>query len=165
MTLIGVLSDTHLQAPDNSFRQRCLAAFSACDLIIHAGDLTDYGILSAFAGKEVIAVSGNMCNYVTQQQLPERRLFSVAGHTIAVTHGAGPRHNIVDRVYSLFPEADCIIYGHTHTAALERIGLTWLLNPGSFQGSGRHGSPASYAIIRIDKSGLHPSLHTLPPTP
>ena len=161
MTIIGILSDTHLLTLSELFRQQCAEAFADCKMIIHAGDITDLAILSVFEGKEVIAVSGNMCTFSTQQMLPERRLVTVDGYTIGVTHGAGPRHNIVDRVYGLFPEADCIVYGHTHQAACEKIGKTVLLNPGSFQGTGRLGATGTYALLTLDDTGLRPSLHCL----
>lgn len=165
MTIIGILSDTHLASPTEQFRQYCAQAFADCEIIIHAGDLTDLAILSAFGDKEVVAVCGNMCSLASQQQLNERRLVRVDGYSIGVTHGAGPRHNIVDRVYGLFPEADAIVYGHTHQAARERIGKTLLLNPGSFQGTGRHGAAGTYALITIDERGLQASLHSLRPLP
>jgi uncharacterized protein len=161
MTIIGILSDTHLAVVTDQFRRQCTRAFSRCDVIIHAGDVTDSAILSVFSGKEIIAVSGNMCNFDTQQLLPERRLVVIDGYSIAVTHGAGPRHNIIDRVYTLFPEADCIVYGHTHRASCERIGSTLLLNPGSFQNTGNFGAGGTYALLTIDDKGLHPALHSL----
>jgi uncharacterized protein len=161
MTIIGILSDTHLAVVTDQFRRQCTHAFSCCDVIIHAGDITDSAILAVFSGKEVVAVSGNMCSFDTQQLLPERRLVVIDGYSIAVTHGAGPRHNIIDRVYTLFPEADCIVYGHTHRASCERIGSTLLLNPGSFQNTGHFGARGAYALLTIDDKGLHPSLHSL----
>jgi len=161
MTVIGVLSDTHLSTLGEPFRQQCARAFVDCDMIIHAGDITDIAILSVFGDKEVIAVCGNMCAFSTQQHLPERRLVTIDGYVIGVTHGTGPRHNIVDRVYNLFPEADCIVYGHTHQAACEKIGKTVLLNPGSFQGTGRLGAGGTYALLTLDGTGLRPSLHSL----
>jgi putative phosphoesterase len=165
MTIIGILSDTHLSVLTDQFRHHCVRAFSRCDVIIHAGDVTDSAILSVFSGKEVIAVSGNMCNFDTQQLLPERQLVTIDGYSIGVTHGAGPRHNITDRVYALFPEADCIVYGHTHRASCDKIGSTMLLNPGSFQGTGKFGASGTYALLTIDDKGLHPSLHNLQGSP
>lgn len=161
MIILGILSDTHLSVLTDQFRRQCAHAFSRCEIIIHAGDITDSAILSAFSDKEVIAVSGNMCNFDTQKLLPERRMVTIAGYSIAVTHGAGPRHNIIDRVYALFPEADCIVYGHTHRASCDKIGNTLLLNPGSFQGTGHFGASGTYALLTIDDQGLHPSLHCL----
>lgn len=162
MTTFGILSDTHLQSPDQHFFQLCQKAFLHCDEIIHAGDLTDHSILLAFGKKNVHAVCGNMCNLDTQQSLPLKRVLTIKGYTIAVTHGAGPRHNIEDRVFEMFPEADCIIYGHTHIPVCHKYGHTLIINPGSFQGTGRYGSPGSYATLTIDDNGLHGQIHTVP---
>ncbi|BHH81791.1 metallophosphoesterase family protein [Desulforhopalus sp. 52FAK] len=162
MNTIGIISDTHISQPDQSFLQLCTAAFAECDSIVHAGDLTDHSILSVFGEKKIYAVRGNMCNLDTQRMLPERKVISLAGHTIGISHGAGPRHNIEERVFDMFPGADCIIYGHTHIPICHYFGSTLLINPGSFQSTGRYGAPGSYAILTIDESGLHGKLHNLP---
>jgi putative phosphoesterase len=161
MLTIGIISDTHLLLPDRHFLELCSDAFAKCDTIIHAGDLTDLSILSVFTDKKVYAVRGNMCNLATQRTLPERRVITLEGYTIGICHGAGPRHNIEERVYEMFPEADCIIYGHTHKPVCHYFGPTLLINPGSFQSTGRYGSPGSYAIVTIDENGLHGSIHNL----
>ena len=162
MYTIGIISDTHLQQPDHFFLKNCAAAFEHCDAIIHAGDLTDHSILSVFSGKTVYAVRGNMCNLQTQRTLPEKKTVSIKGYTIGISHGAGPRHNIEERVYEMFPDADCIIYGHTHIPVCHYYGPTLLINPGSFQSTGRYGGPGTYALLQIDSNGLHGSLHNLP---
>ena len=165
MIHVGILSDTHLEAPDQSFMKQCTAAFADCDTIIHAGDLTDAGILEAFKDKDIHAVCGNMCNMITRQILPLQKLIIVGGYSIGISHGAGPRHTIEERVLEQFPSADCIVFGHTHQAVCRRIGSTLLINPGSFSGTGRYGAAGTYALLTIDEKGLAPLsavLHTLP---
>lgn len=161
MYTIGIISDTHLHTPDPDYISMCKEAFANCDAIIHAGDLTDISILRVFEGKEIIAVRGNMCNRNTQFTLPERKVFTIHGYKIGVCHGAGPRHNIEDRVFEMFPDADCIVYGHSHIAACHNYGSTLIINPGSFQATGKYGQPGSYAILKIDKDGLHANLYEL----
>ena len=161
MFTIGIISDTHLQYPDQHYLELCKKAFAHCDAIIHAGDLTDESILSIFADKSIYAVHGNMCNWKTQKKLPERQKITIEGHIIGITHGAGPRYNIEERVFEMFPDADCIIYGHTHIPVCHYFGTTLLINPGNFQSTGRYGSPGSYAILQIDEKGLHGSLYNL----
>ncbi|MBU1567189.1 MAG: metallophosphatase family protein [Proteobacteria bacterium] len=165
MKLVGILSDTHMSSITDSFVRQCATAFNRCDAIIHAGDLTDVSILSAFSGKDIHAVSGNMCSWSTRQVLPEDKLIIIAGFSIGITHGAGPRHNIEDRMLIRFPTADCIIYGHTHLPACRRIGNTLLVNPGSFQGTGKHGFTGTYAILHLLDTGIQSSIHTLSPLP
>jgi putative phosphoesterase len=161
MITVGILSDTHLHAVNESFVRQCAMAFAGCDTIIHAGDLIDVAILSAFKGKDIHAVCGNMCNRTTKQVLPEEKQIILQGYTIAITHGAGPRHNIEERVFEHFPAADCIVFGHTHKAVCRIFGRTLLINPGSFLGTGRYGAAGTYALLNIDENGLNASIHTL----
>lgn len=161
MVTIGILSDTHRLNPDQHFIDQCSVAFSRCDTIIHAGDLTDISILSIFGDKKIYAVRGNMCNLTSQRTLPERQKITIDGYTIGITHGAGPRHNIEERVFEMFPDVDCIIYGHTHIPVCHKFGHTLLINPGSFQSTGRYGDPGSYAILTIDENGLFGKLLSL----
>ena len=165
MKLVGILSDTHMSTITDSFIRQCTAAFDQCDAIIHAGDLTDISILAAFKGKDIHAVSGNMCNWATRQVLPEEKLIIIDGFSIGITHGTGPRHNIEDRVFVRFPDADCIIYGHTHLPACRKIGKTLIVNPGSFQGTGKHGYAGTYAILNLLESEIKSSIHTLSSLP
>ena len=162
MKTVGILSDTHCDLLDDRFQSRCDLAFAECDTIIHAGDLTDIAILAAFRNREVYAVCGNMCNRPTRQLLPESRDLVLDGYRIAVTHGTGTRHNIEERVLALFPEAACIVFGHSHQPLCRRHAGTILINPGSFQETGRYGAPGTYVILRISAEGLDAAIHTLP---
>ena len=162
MITVGILSDTHLNEVSESFMRQCATTFAGCDTIIHAGDLTDVTILSAFKGKEIHAVCGNMCNNATRQVLPDKKQIILGGYTIAISHGAGPRHNIEERVFEQFPAADCIVFGHTHKAICQTFGRTLLINPGSFMGTGKYGASGTYALLYIDQNGLNASVFTLP---
>ena len=64
-------------------------------------------------------------------------------------HGDGyGYHNIEDRLFNEFTEADCIVYGHTHAPACHRVGHILFINPGSFNLVGNKGT---YAILEIDE--------------
>lgn len=162
MTKIGILSDTHIECNSLTFTKAVKSCFKDCTVIVHAGDLTDTSILEAFEGKEVYAVHGNMCNPHTHNVLPAHRTFTIDGYSFALCHGAGPRHNIEDRMYDLFPLADCIIYGHTHIPVCHKLGRTLLINPGSFQSTGRYGAPGTFCILTIADNGLHAKIHEVP---
>jgi putative phosphoesterase len=162
MTVIGILSDTHLQNSDELFRNHCALAFNGCDIIIHAGDLTDMSLFSAFAGKIVHAVHGNMCNPATQQCLPERKKIVINGFSFGICHGAGSRYNIEERMLGLFPDTDCIIYGHTHQPVCHTVGKTLVMNPGSFRATGKYGAPGTYGLLRVHRNGLKGTIHELP---
>lgn len=158
---IGVLSDTHLETPEEWFIEGCRKAFTDCSVIFHAGDLTSSSILSVFQGKEIFGVHGNCCDRWTKMALPSRQEVTLDRFRFCITHGTGPRFNIEDRVFETFPWADCIVFGHSHQPLCNQIGSTLLLNPGSFRGAGRWGSPGSYGIITLDQNGLQANIHTL----
>jgi len=157
----GILSDTHLSTITPEFVSLADEAFNNCNVIFHAGDITDIALLDIFKGKSVHAVHGNMCSYTTQKSLPYSKVISLAGYNIGLCHGAGPRQNIEDRLWSQFAEVDCIIYGHTHNPVCERRGSILYINPGSFQCTSSYGSPASYATLTLDSAGLKGKLHTI----
>ncbi len=143
----GVLSDTHLTRIDDHFRRLVRRCFHDCDVIIHAGDITDLPVLEAFAGKTVYAVHGNMCQARVVDRYPEQLLFTINGFTVALAHGARLGQDIGQSLWNLFPEADCLIYGHTHRPLCQRYGKVLMLNPGSFQTTGRYGAPGTYAVL------------------
>lgn len=166
MIRVGILSDTHLNSCSDSFRRQVETVFADCSIILHAGDLSDISILDAFHGKQVHAVHGNMCNRESQQTLPNSKLLTIGGFQIGLCHGAwGPRHTVEERVWAMFPGADCIVYGHTHHAVCHWVGGVMFINPGTFQSSGPHGAPGTCAILEIDdqaadrQKGLQAAIH------
>lgn len=161
MIKIGVLSDTHLHTVTDEFSENARKAFSDCPIIIHAGDLTEISILSVFKDREVHAVSGNCCNFLTHAALPEQKSVTIGGYMFGICHGAGNRMNIEERMYDLFAEMDCIVFGHTHIPVCKTIGSTLLINPGSFSGTGKYGSPGTYGIIEISSEGLKAAIQEL----
>ena len=161
MITAGILSDTHLSYISDSFKYLAEKAFKNCDIIFHAGDITAPTILDHFSTQIVHAVHGNMCDYATSQQFPMHKTVVLEGHTIGICHGTGPMHNIEDRMWSLFPDVECIIYGHTHRPVCHRKGGVLFINPGSFQCTSPYGAPASYAILQITEDALTAKLHTI----
>ena len=159
--IIGVLSDTHLSRIDDQFRRQAESAFSACDTIIHAGDLTNQEVLDVFADKELYAVHGNMCSFATRTALPESRTFSIGGYRFGLYHGDGLGHDIETRLVARFDGADCIIFGHTHRPIIQQFASVLLVNPGSFRGSGRYGSCGTYALITVSDTSLTAAIHSL----
>ena len=156
--VVGILSDTHLSGADQDFIDRCQRCFGHCDVIIHGGDLTEAGILSAFNGKEIYSVHGNMCSRKTRELLPTRQVFEIGGHTFGLTHGAGLGFDIEASLLALFPEADCIVYGHTHRPVIHRYGDVLIINPGSFRATSPYGAPGTYAILRVGQT-LSATIH------
>jgi putative phosphoesterase len=161
MIRAGILSDTHLMGPNNHFKEAAQHCFADCDTIIHAGDLTDISLLDTFGDKTVYAVHGNMCNSNAFNTLPARLTFRLGNFSIGLTHGAGLGYDIESALWDIFPEADCVIYGHTHQAVCHRVADRLIINPGSFQATGRYGAPGTFALLEINES-LQAEIHQLP---
>ncbi|MDW7772323.1 MAG: metallophosphoesterase family protein [Desulfobulbaceae bacterium] len=160
----GILSDTHLANPGREFTRLIERCFASCDVIIHAGDLTGVKVLDAFSGYEVHAVHGNMCDAVSSRSLPREKTFQLGNFILGLTHGAHLGPDIEQNLWHLFPEADCMIYGHTHRPVCSRQGGVLIINPGSFRSTGRFGAPGTYAILEIEDS-LHATIHEVPSAP
>ena len=161
MIRAGIISDTHISVVNRQFKEALNRAFSDCDIILHAGDITNMAVLDHFSGKTVYAVCGNMCDASVRRSLPQSQLLQLGKWSIGLCHGAGFGYNIEDGLWSHFPEADCIVYGHTHDPVCHRRGGILFINPGSFKISSPYGPPASYAVMTIDDDGIEAKLHTL----
>lgn len=160
----GILSDTHLSTIDNNFTELVNKCFAGCDVIIHAGDLTSLKVLDAFEGFLVHAVHGNMCDAGPYHSLPKEKIFTFADITIGLTHGAHLGRDIELNLWNIFPEVDCMIYGHTHRPVCHRAGDVLVINPGSFRGTGQYGAPGTYAILEVGEI-LTASIHEVPSSP
>lgn len=160
----GILSDTHLARPDENFSRLVENCFADCSIIIHAGDLTSSSILDCFGKRTIYAVHGNMCDASSYRALPRDLTCSVGDFRVGLTHGAHLGRDIELKLWDLFPEADCMVYGHTHRAVCHRVGGALIINPGCFRSTGRFGAPGTYAILEAGDT-LEASLYEVPHTP
>jgi putative phosphoesterase len=131
---IGVLSDTHL--PDSVDAQAFLLelienVLAPIDMLLHAGDLVDPGLLSAFDGYPHHVVRGNMDTATAG--VPSKKIIDVGGFTIGMMHGWGPPDGLEERVLSEFDSVslDCLVYGHSHLPACHSRDGVLFFNPGS----------------------------------
>jgi hypothetical protein len=128
---VGVLSDTHLSGYSEKLAEIFRQHLRDCDLILHAGDLTDLGVLDVFEGKTVKAVYGNMDPPEVRKRLPDKCVLEIGGHRVGLIHGWGSPFGIEQRILKAFDALDCVVYGHTHQATNERRGRVLFFNPGS----------------------------------
>lgn len=161
MIKIGILSDTHLTGPTDFFRAQVKACFGGADMIFHAGDLTELGVLEAFAGWELHAVRGNMCSAAVGVALPLKKIVQVGRFRIGLIHGAGYGPDIEERLWNEFGLVDCIVYGHTHRPVCHKKGPVLFINPGSFTALGRHGPAGTYALLTVGED-LQAGIYEVP---
>lgn len=132
---IGVISDTHIPERAKEIPPSVLDGLKECDLIIHAGDLIDLGVLEELKKitKSVKAVWGNMDPGRVRSSLPEKEVFAIEGVKIGLVHGYGPPAKLIQLVTSLFEKEkpDIIIFGHSHYPVNEKRKDILYFNPGS----------------------------------
>jgi putative phosphoesterase len=160
MVRIGILSDTHLTGVTPLFQQQVNGCFAGVDMILHAGDLTELSILTAFGNRPVHAVHGNMCGHAAYTALPERKIIRVGSFTIGLCHGAGATHDIEVWLRRELGPVDCIVYGHTHHAVCHRADSVLFINPGRFMTRGRLTDSGTYAILEVNNK-LHARVYTI----
>ncbi len=151
MQRIGVISDTHLSGTDKRLDEIVARHFAGIDRIIHAGDMVTLHVLDGLyaAGKEIIAVSGNMDQREVEYAFPPKRIIEVEGVRIGIIHGWGAPDGIRRRIMDSFERVDAIIYGHTHQPYCGVEHGIFFFNPGSPMDS-RFTSMHSVGIIRIE---------------
>lgn len=137
MFTIIVVSDSHTNSLNN-FPQKVLDEMSGTDMIIHAGDFTSNQVLDGLRKiGNFVGVRGNMDHPEIWDNLPDKQLIEVEGFKIGVAHPSdgGTPFGVEKKVRRLLPEADLIIYGHTHMSKNKAEGGVTYFNPGSVTGA------------------------------
>ena len=130
---IAVLSDTHAPRFWKSCPPRVADRLRGADLILHAGDVCTAGVLDELAAyAPVHVVMGNNDGPdVAAWGAPETLELALAGVRVAMIHDSGPAKGRVPRLRRRFPDADLVVYGHSHIPMdLTENGLR-IFNPGS----------------------------------
>ncbi len=130
---IAIVSDTHLPRGSRSLPAACVARLRAADLIVHAGDFSQLSVLQGLRSLgRVVGVRGNVDDVDVRAELPEAALLAAGARKIAVIHDAGPAGGRLERMRARFPEADAVIFGHSHIPLHEcaEDGFQ-IFNPGS----------------------------------
>jgi putative phosphoesterase len=133
VTRVVVLSDTHIRRggkrrlPDRVYR-----ALEGADLVLHAGDLLVAEVLEdlrRFA--PVHAVLGNN-DVELGPLLPEQLVLDVEGIRVGMVHDSGAKGGRAGRMHRRFPDADVVVFGHSHIPWNENgVDGQLLFNPGS----------------------------------
>jgi putative phosphoesterase len=163
VTTLGILSDTH-----GYFHPALVDDLDGVDLILHAGDVGDLGILDGLeAVAPVRAVWGNVDDADARRRLPEHQRFEVDGLDVWMTHIAGRpgrwQNGMGERLADDPP--DVFVCGHSHILRVERVdalgGLLYV-NPGAAGKQGFHerktclrlrvrdGTPSEVDVIHLD---------------
>jgi len=151
---IGVISDTH-----NYFDPKIPTLFEGVEHILHAGDVGQEKIIWEL--ERIAPVTAVIGNTDGDSHWRETEIVELAGKKFLV-------HHIVDihkpsetfrRRYD-FAKPDAVVFGHTHKAFNQIIGLTLFLNPGP-SCKPRFKETRSVAILHCDAQGLRAEFKSL----
>jgi putative phosphoesterase len=131
-------------------RQEAMDALRGSQLILHAGDVGDPGILNKLRCiAPLVAIRGNVDTEASAAALPESEVVNAAGLHIYMLHDV--------KSLDLVPEAAgfaVVLSGHSHKPAQEiRRGVLYL-NPGS-AGPRRFQLPITVARLNLRQQPLH----------
>lgn len=124
---IGLISDTH-----GLLRPEVFDLLAGVDLILHAGDIGPVEILIELeAIAPTIAVRGNTDGFETRERAPAEAHLEYAGQRIVVVHGDRFGSPTPATLREVYPDANIIVYGHTHRPLIDRTDGRLVVNPGA----------------------------------
>jgi putative phosphoesterase len=141
---VGIISDTH-----GLLRPEVFDIFAGVDHILHAGDIGEIGLLDELeAIAPVTAVFGNTDPEDVRDRVPRVARIELGGVDVVVVHGDEFGRPAPRDLAEGYPDADLIIFGHTHQPVIERVGSNLVVNPGS-AGPRRFTLPVTAALATI----------------
>jgi hypothetical protein len=154
---LGVIADTH-----GLLRPEVFDAFAQVDHILHAGDIGPPDLLTELeALAPVTAVYGNTDGPELRERLPPVARVRLDGFDIVVTHGDQFDSPTPKALNASFPDAQIIVYGHTHRPLLTIVDVVvTVMNPGG-AGHRRFSLPPSVGILELEP-GIPPRGRLLP---
>jgi hypothetical protein len=131
---VAVLSDTHSPRRWKSCPPAVAPYLRSADLILHAGDVCTADVLDELGQyAPVTVVEGNNDGPdVVAWGAPETASLTIAGLRVAMIHDSGQASGRLARMRRRFPEADLVIFGHSHIPLDESAPDGFrVFNPGS----------------------------------
>jgi hypothetical protein len=157
---LGVIADTH-----GLLRPEVLDVFRDVDHILHAGDVGPLDLLAELeALAPVTAVYGNTDGWDVRARLPAVARVELDGFRVVVTHGDQLGSPTPEKLQAAFPDAEILIFGHTHRPILALVDVVvTVMNPGG-AGARRFDLPPSVGILELEP-GIPPRGRLVPLLP
>lgn len=156
---LGIISDTH-----GLLRPEVFEVFREVDLILHAGDIGEPDLLTELTAlAPVRAVWGNTDDFAIRRLVPESIEAEIEGFRFLLIHGHQFGSPTPENLNAAYPDAEVIIYGHTHRPLLTIVDqVVTVMNPGG-AGRRRFDLPASVGIMELEP-GIPPRARLVPLT-
>lgn len=131
--MIAVLADTHMPKGARRLPDRCLELIAEAEAVIHAGDFFAATVLVELEGlcSTIHAVHGNVDEPALRRALPAELELHLGRWSVAVVHDTGPASGRLARLRRRFPDADAVVFGHSHLPLHEEKDGFQIFNPGS----------------------------------
>lgn len=141
---IGLISDTH-----GILRPDVFTRLAGVDRVLHAGDIGPPKLLVELAAiAPVTAVWGNTDGFDIREQVEAVARLELGGRRIALLHGHQLGSPTPAGLRRAVPDADVIVYGHTHRPLEDNADGVLVVNPGA-AGAARFATPPSVAVLTI----------------
>jgi len=170
----AVLADTHVNDRVSELAPQLLDAIrtAAPEAIFLAGDLSTPIVLTTLEQiAPVYGVQGNQ-DWLRGYHLPKELWLDVNNVHVMLTHGhvnmalyalnylrlllTGQKmslRSIEQRLAKRYPQANLVIYGHTHFQVYHQLGQQWFLNPGAAYPHKLNGHFIEYALLEVNAQG------------
>ncbi|AFM19639.1 phosphoesterase, MJ0936 family [Mycolicibacterium chubuense NBB4] len=129
-----LIADTHVPKRARDLPATVWDAVDTADVVFHAGDWVEPGLLDALErrSQRLVACWGNNDGPELRGRLPERADVVLDGLRFTVVHETGASTGREARMAQAYPQTDVLVFGHSHIPwdTTAKTGLR-LLNPGS----------------------------------
>ncbi len=169
----GVVADTHVPDRVKQLSTEMLDTFRslALDGILHAGDACNKQVVKALEEiAPVIIVQGNR-DFLFGLRSPMHEILAVNGLKLVVAHGHRSLfHYMIDKLATIqhgymfsryyrqlhqdYPQADIIVFGHTHHQTAKWVGAQLLFNPGVAYPCKYNNFIPQYGVLSITADGV-----------
>ncbi len=152
---VVAVADTHAPRRWKSCPPVLAGWLRRADVILHAGDVCTAVLLDELAQyAPVCAVAGNNDGPdVAAWGAPPTLQTELAGLRLAMIHDSGAANGRLRRMRAVFPDADLVVFGHSHIPLDARDGGFRIFNPGSPTDRRRQPN-GTFGVLQIDSGTL-----------
>lgn len=149
---VGLISDTHAPRFWKAMPPAVARAFDGVEVILHAGDVCTPDVLDELATLAPVHVALGNNDGADIAGEPVMRL-TLAGVRTVVVHETGPATGRMPRLRRRYPDADLVVFGHSHIPWDDTLDGLRAVNPGSPTDKRRqpHGT---VAIAHLDDAAV-----------
>ena len=158
-----VISDTHIPDFAKRLPEAVLDEAKRSDVILHAGDVTSPEVLDELAAHAPVhvALGNNDGADVRRWGAREELQLELGGVLVGMLHDSGPSKGRERRMRRRFPDADVVVFGHSHIPIDTELEGQRLFNPGSPTWKRRQ-PQASYGVLELRNGRVEPRIVPLP---